>query len=59
MPGFDKTGPEGQGSRTGRMMGKCNSKNTSCDGSGLRNGSGGHGFGNRENSGRGKGAQGK
>jgi hypothetical protein len=24
MPGFDRTGPEGQGSQTGRKMGKCN-----------------------------------
>ncbi len=24
MPGFDRTGPEGQGPRTGRAMGKCN-----------------------------------
>ncbi len=23
MPGFDQTGPEGQGSRTGRRMGRC------------------------------------
>ena len=23
MPGFDRTGPEGEGSRTGRQMGKC------------------------------------
>lgn len=27
MPGFDRTGPMGQGSQTGRKMGKCNSKN--------------------------------
>ncbi len=27
MPGFDRTGPEGQGSQTGRKMGKCNSNN--------------------------------
>lgn len=26
MPGLDRTGPEGQGSRTGRQMGKCASK---------------------------------
>lgn len=26
MPGFDRTGPEGQGSRTGRQMGKCSNK---------------------------------
>lgn len=24
MPGLDRTGPEGKGSRTGRQMGKCN-----------------------------------
>lgn len=24
MPGFDKTGPMGQGSQTGRKMGRCN-----------------------------------
>ncbi len=24
MPGFNRTGPEGQGSQTGRKMGKCN-----------------------------------
>lgn len=26
MPGKDRTGPEGQGSRTGRQEGKCNPK---------------------------------
>jgi hypothetical protein len=26
MPGLDRTGPEGQGSRTGREMGKCTSQ---------------------------------
>jgi hypothetical protein len=30
MPGFDRTGPEGQGARTGRQMGKC-SNNDSFD----------------------------
>jgi len=29
MPRFDRTGPEGQGPRTGRMMGKCAPKNNS------------------------------
>ncbi|MEX0982655.1 MAG: DUF5320 domain-containing protein [Bacteroidales bacterium] len=24
MPGFDRTGPNGEGSRTGRALGKCN-----------------------------------
>lgn len=27
MPGFDGTGPMGQGSRTGRGMGNCNTAN--------------------------------
>ncbi|MCW3806713.1 DUF5320 domain-containing protein [Plebeiibacterium marinum] len=27
MPRFDRTGPEGQGSQTGRKMGKCNPNN--------------------------------
>jgi len=27
MPGFDRTGPEGIGARTGRQMGKCNPEN--------------------------------
>ena len=26
MPGLDKTGPMGQGSQTGRKMGRCNRK---------------------------------
>ncbi|HKL33262.1 MAG TPA: DUF5320 domain-containing protein [Tangfeifania sp.] len=27
MPGFDRTGPEGKGARTGRQAGKCNPEN--------------------------------
>ncbi len=27
MPGLDRTGPEGQGSQTGRGLGKCNPNN--------------------------------
>lgn len=27
MPGFDRTGPMGQGSQTGRRTGKCSSNN--------------------------------
>jgi len=27
MPGLDRTGPTGQGSQTGRRMGKCSPKN--------------------------------
>lgn len=26
MPGFDRTGPEGQGSRTGRQLGICSNR---------------------------------
>lgn len=28
MPGFDKTGPQGEGSMTGRRMGRCTNSNT-------------------------------
>lgn len=27
MPGFDRTGPLGQGSKTGRKLGKCSTEN--------------------------------
>jgi len=45
MPRFDRTGPMGQGSQTGRKMGRCNSENvTPLDefqrGRGLRMGTG-------------------
>ncbi len=32
MPGLDRTGPEGQGSRSGRQMGKCSNKESSISG---------------------------
>lgn len=41
MPGLDSTGPLGQGSQTGRKLGKCSGKTTSNDavqGRGLRRG---------------------
>ena len=48
MPGLDRTGPEGRGSRTGRGFGKCNpdsqsnrtdtASNNFPDGRGLRRG---------------------
>ena len=28
MPGFDRTGPMGEGPRTGRGLGRCNNTNT-------------------------------
>jgi hypothetical protein len=31
MPGFDRTGPNGQGPKTGRAMGKCNPKKQNVD----------------------------
>ena len=31
MPGLDRTGPQGQGPRTGRQMGKCASRETSTE----------------------------
>ena len=42
MPGFDQTGPEGQGSMTGRRMGRCtdygrNLKRKENDSSGEQN----------------------
>jgi hypothetical protein len=47
MPGFDKTGPRGQGARTGRKMGRCETGNetlidelTDLRGRGLRRGRG-------------------
>ncbi|MGQ1787658.1 MULTISPECIES: DUF5320 domain-containing protein [unclassified Saccharicrinis] len=56
MPRFDKTGPEGKGSQTGRGMGKCNpseqSKHNSSD---SEKTSGGRGAGRRRGFGRGLG----
>jgi hypothetical protein len=58
MPGFDRTGPQGKGSRTGRGLEKCNTnsqedENKSQDDfeAGLRHGRG-FGFGNRYGRGR-------
>lgn len=31
MPGLDRTGPDGQGSQTGRRLGKCNPKKPKTD----------------------------
>ena len=47
MPGLDRTGPEGQGSRTGRQMGKCAPKQEESDGE--------NGFGKALGRGRGRG----
>lgn len=70
MPGLNRTGPEGEGSRTGRGMGKCNpdSKSNGPDTTsedvqnerGFRRGSGrgrgqGQGQGRNRFSGRGRG----
>lgn len=40
MPGFDRTGPEGKGSQTGRKLGKCNPENNSSDESQIGRGQG-------------------
>lgn len=43
MPGFDRTGPEGKGARTGRKMGRCNPENQDNTGNprrGFRRGKG-------------------
>lgn len=56
MPNFDRTGPNGDGPRSGRAMGKCGGKNR--PGSSHEEDSTSHrgfGNGNRANGGRGKG----
>lgn len=65
MPGLDRTGPEGQGSRTGRQMGRCNpdskpaaDKNeaeVSPRGIGLRRGGRASGIGRGRGKGQGRG----
>ncbi|HBH47889.1 MAG TPA: hypothetical protein DDX98_04580 [Bacteroidales bacterium] len=66
MPGFDRTGPKGQGSQTGRKLGKCNppkedsseqlDANETRSGKGRRLGRGvGKGFGLSREAGRGLG----
>ncbi len=49
MPGFDKTGPTGQGAQTGRKMGRCKTENeTSTDELATSGGRGlGRGMGRR------------
>ncbi|MEW5872572.1 MAG: DUF5320 domain-containing protein [Chloroflexota bacterium] len=48
MPGFDRTGPQGAGPRTGRGMGYCNSPaSVSRYGFGFGRGGGGRGWRNR------------
>jgi hypothetical protein len=57
MPNQDRTGPEGQGSRTGRGLGKCNPDNEDSNqskGKGLGRGQG-RGFGRRQGKGSGRG----
>lgn len=60
MPGFDGTGPAGQGAMSGRGMGRCNNANRPatgkfasrgmCNGSRKRLGCGnGNGFGRKHN----------
>jgi hypothetical protein len=60
MPGLDRTGPEGQGSRTGRQMGKCASKSEEAtdqnmDMEDVRGRGPGRGFGRGLGKGRGRG----
>lgn len=38
MPGFDRTGPEGNGARTGRMLGACGDRSQIGCGRGLGRG---------------------
>ena len=37
MPRFDRTGPMGQGSQTGRGLGRCNPKNKDTDNDNQKN----------------------
>lgn len=37
MPGFNQTGPVGQGPMTGRRMGRCNSSNKQNTGNEIKN----------------------
>lgn len=57
MPGLDSTGPEGQGSRTGRQMGNCRpdaEKDLGIGrGQGRGKGKGGRAFGRGKGEGRG------
>jgi len=60
MPGLDRKGPEGKGSRTGRGLGKCkdpeNSKNDDLNPEDESRGRGrGFGFGGGSGKGRGRG----
>ena len=55
MPGFDRTGPQGRGSMTGRQMGNCNGNKGSDNigyGRGRHGFGSGPGFGNRYGFGR-------
>jgi len=56
MPGRDRTGPNGIGSRTGRALGECAGNETALIDTGIdyRNGRG-QGFGRRNGQGRGMG----
>ena len=56
MPGLDRTGPQGKGSRSGKGLGKCNSRGEKQD---AQNNSEervtGRGFGAKRSKGRGQG----
>jgi len=54
MPGLDRTGPEGQGSQTGRRLGKCNPENQDKPQWNGGSGSGGRGLGRRPGRGKGR-----
>jgi len=48
MPGFDRTGPRGQGEQTGRGFGNCvnsDGQKVVCPGSKIRSGGAGRGLG--------------
>ena len=60
MPNFDRTGPQGRGSMTGRQLGRCNDNNNITDfvyGRGRRGNGNGNGFGYRNRIGFGRNQQ--
>lgn len=57
MPGFDKTGPVGQGAQTGRKMGKCNPNSNFQDLVGYNAANEGFGLGRQRRCGRKNGFQ--
>jgi len=54
MPGLDRTGPKGQGARTGKGMGKCNANKKNLNNAAQEDSPGGRGLGRGRGFRRGK-----